>query len=116
MRSTAGSRDTPAKLKPTTRRVVTRWPNYRSTKPIVHCADGVCERKRQRMKSGQAIHMNHARHASLTPSRVDPPGRKDRPVVAGTVRASAAIAYRPSASMAGPGSMASPQCVSGSKA
>ncbi|HJV25659.1 MAG TPA: ATP-dependent helicase, partial [Aromatoleum sp.] len=35
--------------------------NYRSTKHIIHCANRVIERARDRMKAGQAIRVNHAR-------------------------------------------------------
>jgi ATP-dependent DNA helicase RecQ len=35
--------------------------NYRSTKHIIHCANRVIERARERMKAGQAIRVNHAR-------------------------------------------------------
>ncbi|MCK0510027.1 UvrD-helicase domain-containing protein [Aromatoleum buckelii] len=49
--------------------------NYRSTKHIIHCANRVIERARERMKGGQAIRVNHARrdqpdggeHAALDP-------------------------------------------------
>jgi len=49
--------------------------NYRSTKHIIHCANRVIERARERMKAGQAIRVNHARrdqpdggaHATLDP-------------------------------------------------
>ncbi|AKU10038.1 ATP-dependent DNA helicase, RecQ family [Azoarcus sp. CIB] len=49
--------------------------NYRSTKHIIHCANRVIERARERMKAGQAIRVNHARrdqpdggeHAALDP-------------------------------------------------
>ncbi|WP_018989344.1 RecQ family ATP-dependent DNA helicase [Aromatoleum toluclasticum] len=35
--------------------------NYRSTKHIIHAANRVIERARERMKAGQAIRVNHAR-------------------------------------------------------
>ncbi|NMG42507.1 RecQ family ATP-dependent DNA helicase [Aromatoleum toluvorans] len=39
--------------------------NYRSTKYIIHCANRVIERARDRMKAGQAIRVNHARREQL---------------------------------------------------
>lgn len=35
--------------------------NYRSTRHIIHCANRVIERARERMKAGQEIRVNHAR-------------------------------------------------------